>query len=110
MAFDALENYGEVLDTHGSAKVSLVQITYDRGQNAGSTKLQVEIRRWVNSPKYTGPTREAFSFDSIGQLRSLVTMLETALDDAKQMGELGVQQAALNPTAVARKKKTAAKK
>ena len=109
MAFDALETYGEVTTPQGNARVSLVQITYDRGHNAGSTKRQVEIRRWVTSDKYTGPTKESFSFDSVSELENLIAMLEAALNDAKQMGNLGVQ-AALNTAAVTRKKKAASKK
>lgn len=78
MAFNVIEEFGEV-STFKDDESVVVQRVEVSGRSGTYTK--VELRKYVKTDRYDGPTKEAFGFDSAVELAGLIAALQAALND-----------------------------
>ena len=93
MSFDTVQPYGTARHSKGKVKVSLVEITSDRGPNSGQKRLVLDIRGWVQNSNtgYNGPSKESFMMVDETELNTLINALQNAANDlVNHGGVLGV--------------------
>lgn len=87
MAFNEIEEVGQIVsgDPSKSLKVQIVEIT----QFKAAPRLVVDIREWVTSPNYTGPTKKGVILTE----DEVDAMISTLQEGKKRLAALGKERA-----------------
>lgn len=108
MAFKAVKDYGAVEQVKPGefAVTQIVEITNAKNE---VTRRNLEVRTFVESDRYSGPTKAAISFGTVEDVQALIEVLQEAVEDYEPVDR--VESAASDtPKLVARKPKAGAAK
>lgn len=91
MAFNVNARYGDNVATAKDGEaVSVQHVTVTSGDRVSE---RIEARIFVDTDRYTGPTKTAIVFDNVEALDDFIDALSTAADDCRALLEANGSQA-----------------
>lgn len=86
MAFTRKMQFGQPVPTHKDGEAAVVQLVEVTNASGGNAQLRVDLRQFVSSDRYDGPTKVGMMFDSPEAIRDLAACLVAAADEADSQG------------------------